>query len=144
MKIWYYALTLCNSTWTCMCTLDSAQLHHTCILGVSVDMITVYEYIQCQSCISHKEKCPTIIIMKKFEKKWKSMSVSATQMNTCMVTGLTHGTLSHFLLCLHLNYCWRHDTNILYLLYIFPIHSTYSLQVATGLKSGDYILSPNQ
>ena len=22
-----------------MCTLDSAQLHHTCILGVSVDMI---------------------------------------------------------------------------------------------------------
>ena len=68
-----------------MCTLDSAQLHHTCILGVSVDMIAVYEYIQCQSCVSHKEKCPTILL-KKFKKKWKSTSVSTTQMN--MVTTL--------------------------------------------------------
>ena len=49
------------------------QLTHTCahwtrhnyitlafLAHVSVDMITVYEYIQCQSCVSHNEKCPAI------------------------------------------------------------------------------------
>ena len=65
-----------------MYTLDSAQLH---LLSVSVDMITVYEYIQCQSCVSHKES-----VQLEVQEKMKSTCVSITQMN--VVTGLTHDT----------------------------------------------------
>ena len=88
--------------------------------------------------VFHIKKSAQLYILKKFKKKWKSTSVSTTQMNT--VTSLMELSPIFFYIYTW-NYSWRHDTNIIYFIIIFPTHSTYSfmsLQVAIAVSKKLY------